>query len=357
MEETLLLVLFAAAPVLLLTLVVLFFRRWLPRIRHRRVLSLITGNLLVTLLLLSVVVLVGELYVRYGYDTTDSFGLTRTNADWFERHWKTNSDGFRDSEEYFPQIAPDHRRVSFVGDSFTAGHGVPDVEDRFANRLRAALTGVEVHALARPGWDTGTHLEVVQFLGNNGYGEDLVVLVYCLNDIADIIPEWQQVLHRIYKAPRPGFLVRNSYLFNLLDARLRAAREPQIADYYGIVRKGYNSGHWITQQQRLAMIEQSVTDAGGRLLVVTFPFLHAIDGNYRYADVHEQLDRFWADRNVPHLDLLETFASESAEDLIVSAHDVHPNEHAHAMAAQAIEEFLQPYLNSPASNSDGLRDE
>ncbi|QDU39501.1 hypothetical protein Mal4_38460 [Maioricimonas rarisocia] len=349
MEENLLLFLFAAAPVLLLALVALFFLRLLPRIRHRRVLSLVTGNLLVTLLLLSLVVFLGEFYVRYRYDATDSFGLTRTTADWFERHWQTNSDGFRDSQDYYPQIAPGHRRISLIGDSFTAGHGVPDVEDRFANRLRAAHPDLEVHALARPGWDTGTHLDVVQFLGNSGYEWDLVVLVYCLNDISDIIPEWQRVLHRIYKAPKPGFLVRNSYLFNLLDARLRAAREPQISDYYSMVRTGYEGRQWDVQQQRLAMIEQSVRETGGRLLVVTFPFLHALDGDYEYADVHEQLNRFWKSRDVPHLDLLQTFESMTADELIVSRYDVHPNERAHALAAEAIGEFVMRHLNASES--------
>ena len=34
-------------------------------------------------------------------------------------------------------------------------------------------------------------------MAKNGYQFDTVVLVYCLNDVADIIPEWQTILQRM----------------------------------------------------------------------------------------------------------------------------------------------------------------
>ena len=41
--------------------------------------------------------------------------------------------------------------------------------------------------------------------------------------------------------------------------------------------------------------------------MVTFPFLHALGPNYEYQFVHEELDQFWRELKVPHLDLLEVY--------------------------------------------------
>lgn len=340
MEENLVLLSFAVTTLLLCAAVRIFFARGGPALKTHRKLSLVCGNLLVTLLLLSLIVLAGEIYFRYCYDTTDSFGLTKTTKRWYERHFRNNASGFRDSEQYSPSIRPGLRRVSFIGDSFTAGHGIANVEDRFANRIRASRPQYEVHVLAQPGWDTGGQLELLDFIEESGYELDIVVLVYCLNDIADIIPEWREILDRVYDAPEPGFLVQHSFLLNTMNGRIRAAREPEVADYYGFVRAGYEGPLWNRQKERLLEIHDRVTAAGGRLLVVTFPFLHALGDDYGFLEVHHQLGEFWREQEVPHLDLLSTYAALPPEDLVVNAHDVHPNERAHALAADAMMEFL-----------------
>ncbi|MEN6422361.1 MAG: hypothetical protein ABFD76_10490, partial [Smithella sp.] len=48
---------------------------------------------------------------------------------WYAKYWKPiNSLGFRDNEP-----ANNNHVILFVGDSFTAGHGLKSVEDRFSN--------------------------------------------------------------------------------------------------------------------------------------------------------------------------------------------------------------------------------
>ncbi|MFO0983406.1 MAG: hypothetical protein U1E76_17015 [Planctomycetota bacterium] len=44
--------------------------------------------------------LAAECYYRFWYDTTDSFGLTRTTSRWFKRYYALNRMGFRDNVEY-----------------------------------------------------------------------------------------------------------------------------------------------------------------------------------------------------------------------------------------------------------------
>ncbi|MEO2031615.1 MAG: SGNH/GDSL hydrolase family protein [Planctomycetaceae bacterium] len=345
MAENFILLLFLILPPVLFAVSRTFFRKVRPSIKERKTLSLVIGNLLILLFLLSVVVLSGEVYFRFFYDSTDSFGLCKTTERWFERHFERNQSGFRDSYNYLPQVEPGKRRISFVGDSFTVGHGIPDVEDRFANLVRSQRPYDEVHVLAECGLDTGRELELMQFLPSSGYETDIVVLAYCLNDISDIVPEWQQVLNRIYEGPKPGFFATHSYLFNTLNARLRMAREPDIVDYYSFVRNAYQGPVWNRHSGRLESFRDAVVESGGELFVVTFPFLHAVGDDYGYHDIHRRLDDFWSDMNVPHLDLLEVYDGESPDQLVVSSRDAHPNEKAHAMAARAITAFIDEQMN------------
>lgn len=353
MATNFLLLLFLIAPVILFQQAKGFVRRTrtiesLPRR------TLILGNVFVLLFLLSVLILTGEIYFRFIYDSTDSFGLCKTTKEWFTRHFQRNRTGFRDSINYMPTVEPGRRRVSFVGDSFTIGHGIPDVEDRFANHVRRLRSEYEIHVLAECGWDTDRHLEIVEFLPKSGYEIDVVVLVYCLNDIADITPEWQVIVDRIYDAPEPGFLAENSYLFNTLHARLRMAQEPEIAGYYNFVRDAYSGPVWNEQKGRLVKIREAVEKNSGQLMVVTFPFLHAIGDDYSYHDIHMSLSDFWAEQNVPHLDLLDIYASRRAADLTISSRDAHPDESAHEMAANAIAEFIDRSIKDRSARKTEL---
>ncbi|HIE96258.1 MAG TPA: hypothetical protein EYQ63_04440, partial [Fuerstia sp.] len=77
MQENLVLVIFSAMPLALLFAVRQFLRRNRRKPEARRVLRLIVGNTLIGLFMLSVTVFGGELYYRFFYDETDSFGLTK----------------------------------------------------------------------------------------------------------------------------------------------------------------------------------------------------------------------------------------------------------------------------------------
>jgi lysophospholipase L1-like esterase len=333
---------------LLFAVLLYWFARRLPTRRPSggeehavRWLRLLIGNLLVFLLASSALLAGFETYYRFFYDSTDSFGLTRTTERWFERHYQFNANAVRDNVDYAAKRTPGRVRITFLGDSFTAGHGIANVDDRFANLVRAARPAWEIHALARNGLDTGGEIDMLQIAVRDGCELDRVVLVYCLNDIADIVPEWQAILDRIYERGRtPGFLVRNSYAADILYYRLKALRDPDVSHYYQFVRKAYDGPLWEVQKRRLGQLADFVGANGGKLLVVTFPFLHALGPRYEYQGVHEKLDALWQSLGVPRLDLLGVYAGFPSRKLTINGFDAHPNELAHRLAAKAIVEFL-----------------
>ena len=297
---------------------------------------------LVTALCLGMVLLGLEVFYRFVYDATDSFALAKTSQRWFARHYQENSWHVRDDVDYQDARTSGRRRVTFLGDSFTNGHGVADVDQRFANRLRAMHPEWDVQVLARDGLDTGAELTLLTRKLAEGYQTDDLVLVYCLNDIGDLIPEWRRTVDALYaEQAAAGFLVRNSYAINFLSLRWRSRSSPEIAGYYPQLVAAYASARWQVQSTRLRRLATLTAAHGIRLWVVTFPFLQLLGPDYPFRVAHERLDALWPALGVAHLDLLPVFAGRPPESLAVNRYDPHPNETAHALAAQAIDELLR----------------
>ena len=310
--------------------------------KRTRIPRLIIGNLVVLAVLLLLLVTAGEIYYRFFYDSTDSFALTRTSKRWFERHWQLNNLRIHDNIDYPLEKTPGKPRITFLGDSFTTGHGIKDMENRFANIVRKNRKDTdEVHLIAANGLDTGDELKALRQTLRKGYQTDVVVLVYVLNDISDLIPEWQANLQRLHdEEANESFFVRHSFFINRVYYQIKAARDPAIWDYYACVKDAYAGPQWETQKQRLADIISFCNAHQMKLAVVTFPFLQDIGPNYRYGNVHDQLNAFWADNHIPHLDLLPVYKSYKPWEVVVGKQDAHPNEFAHKKAAEAIDAFL-----------------
>lgn len=323
---------------------------WLRRrLRNRNVPAAWTGVALGNVLLLgglvSLLLLAGETYFRFFYNTTDSLGYTLLSERWVRRHWHTNRAGSRDNLEYAPARPSATPRVSFLGDSFTAGHGVRDVDTRFVNLLRQQQPSWEIHAIAAVGLDTGSEIRVLSRALAKGYQLDTVVLVYCLNDIGDLLENQQTTSHSLAAAVEQStWIVRHSYFLNLLYHRFHASRHEFFRDYSAVVRDAYDGAVWDQQRRRFKELKTLVESHGAKLKVVTFPFLHALAEDYPYAHAHERLATAWRELDVPHLDLLPLFQHRDPRDVTVNPHDAHPNELAHRLAAGAISAWLTPQI-------------
>jgi lysophospholipase L1-like esterase len=348
MEENIVLLLFVAGPVLAILLL-----RWFWRAQKKQPAkpgwgTLLLGNLLVLAVLISLIPPAGESYYRFIYNTTDSLVYTKTSRHWMERYWKLNDDNLRDDLLVPMTREAGKRRITFVGDSFTAAHGVKDIQDRFVNLIRRAHPEWEVHMFAVPGFDTWEETDILSFYLKRGYELDLVVLVYCLNDVSDLLPGREENLARInQEIAAQGWLQRNSYLVDTWHHRWQARRDPFIKNYYSFVREGYTGAVWEKQKQRLNDFGTMVRTNGGQVAAVTFPFLHALGANYDYQFAHEELNQYWQTAGVPHLDLLPVYREIPKDQLIVNRLDPHPNEYGHKLAAEAMDKFLQERLKQP----------
>jgi hypothetical protein len=72
-----------------------------------------------------------EILFYSSFAVSDTFGFTLASRRWEERYWRPiNSFGYRDVEHNLTELG--NKKVLFVvGDSFVAGHGISQTENRF----------------------------------------------------------------------------------------------------------------------------------------------------------------------------------------------------------------------------------
>lgn len=292
-------------------------------------------------------------------DRSDTFDVTNISKRWFRRHLDAERRpplGNRDAEPFTKFTPPGTERIGFVGDSFTAGHGINNMADRFSDRIRAALEAHRpgkyvVANLAEPGWETSQIEAFVRKILLDGNDLRYVVYVYCMNDIegfpmltasgeADFNTPIKKALGGIYmEAPR-FFLWRDTYLFNWLYYRYLQARNPESRSYFDALAECYTTTQWDLLCKKLLQLRNNCREKNSELRIALFPFLHQLGPDYPLRDAHRKLAAFCKEQGIRVLDLEPVFREHAGERLTVNAFDAHPNERANAIAAEAMEKQL-----------------
>lgn len=197
----------------------------------------------------------------------------------------------------------------------------------------------ETHCFANIGFDTSHQLALLRRSFKQGYRTVRIVLVYCPNDVCDLIPEWHEAGKRIYDRAAQLGPLRASYALDMLWCRWIAATDPDARDYHEIVLTGYSGAIWHQQTERLRELRELCRVYDADFAIVLFPFLHDLEDK-RFHQAYAQLERFCEQEDIPFLSLLPTLQNNAQEELVVNRYDPHPNERAHALAAEAVEQFL-----------------
>ena len=311
------------------------------KVNLKKVYWIIGWNLWLIICLTVIVFVSGETYYRFFVDTTDSFSINKVSQRWMKRHAQLNDGNMRDNIEYFNRIQKGKRRITIIGDSFTEGHGIKDVNDRFGNILRARHPETEIHVIAYSGSNTVSQLKNMQKMKEAGYEFDIVILAYCLNDIDFFVEETKAIYERIHRFNENlGFLATNSYFINTMAFQLFALQDEDFMNYSNFVLESYSNKAWERQKNALRKFKSFVLNENGQFLVLTFPFLQQAMEEYAFKEVHESIDKFWKSQRIINLDLLDTYAPYLGEELTVNKFDAHPNETAHRMAADVIDGYF-----------------
>ena len=300
-------------------------------------------------------------------------GITTTNDNssywarrWLEAHQNTNRLRFRE-REFSMQKAAGVNRIVVLGDSFTYGQGVEE-EDRFTNRLQAALGGrsraFEVLNFGAAGAQTEDELRVLE---NTviGIHPDFVLLQWFVNDV-----EGDQKF-------------RNPRSLPPAHASLRSVLHSRSALYYvlerqwGLVQEklGWEATYEAYMLDRLrdpttpdarradavlSEFAQRCRENHVPLGIVLFPNLGMISGpNYSFDFLHERVLAWCRREGIDCLDLRRVMR-ESAEriELLLNRFDGHPSPEAHRIAAEEILAHFRPVWDREQgvpSTSSGVR--
>jgi lysophospholipase L1-like esterase len=249
-------------------------------------------------------------------------------------------------------------RIALLGDSMTFGWAVRE-EEAFAARLERRLNEAlpdarhEVLNFAMIGYNTAQEAEACT-LDVLPYAPDLVLLGFFMNDVDPPVRgsrAWERA--HTEKPPRD--------LFGTLRARLdptrlrawklartRAAALARRAGFAprGAITQAYaetfaaRGPAWRACEEALLAARDATAARGGRFAVVVLPAMVSLDDSYPLRAAHEQVVAFCAGAAIPAIDLLAAFAGQDAARLAATPLDNHMNAAGHAIAAEAIFEWL-----------------
>ena len=262
--------------------------------------------------------------------------------------YRVNNFGFRGDD--FTLNRGEKLRVAFLGDSFCWGNGVHEQDlssSLIANALNRQSTidqRFEVYNFCLAGYNTEHEAALYDQVVRH-FQPDIVVVWYFLNDInrppnlyfnwkkqdgGDWLGTWRERFH----------------LVDLLVAPLNRARNQSTLK--SNVTAAYERGHpGIESVARgLQKIHRSSAETEVGTVLAIFPWLHHLEGeSYPFERAHRVVSAIAKDEGFEVLDLLPAFQGRQAEDLWVHPSDQHPNEIAHAIAAQAMFDHLSIYLS------------
>jgi len=297
-------------------------------------------NLSLSVLVVFLTLMALELFFKLFFAQSDGFRYTLASHNWYDWYWRENSLGYRD-REWTPELLEGKTKVMVVGDSFVAGTGIADPNDRFANQLGQML-GVDYAILnvASPGWDT---VDEVQAIVAYPYKPDILILSYYINDIEGTAYNSGFERPQIRQDPPAWILplIQNSYAANFLYWRLiRLGPQEWAAIYWEDWLKKISTDTDIRwrHQQELLMIAEGAASEQIPLFVVVFPNLAALEESRLMTQ--PVIDLFQMHK-IPVLDVSEILAGRAPAETMVNAIDSHPNEVINLEIAQHLYELIQ----------------
>ncbi|MGA0555710.1 SGNH/GDSL hydrolase family protein [Larkinella sp. VNQ87] len=293
------------------------------------------ATLLVPLLGLLVVLEISFMFVSQSHEG----GLTLASHIWFERYWPpVNAAGYRDVEH---TDTTGKKKILVVGDSYTAGHGLKKVEERYSNVLAQKLGAQTyiVYNLGVSGSDTRDEYDRLQKFGVK---PDLMVLQYFPNDIEKVARDFgvfPAVFQPFSDLPGPlRILFKNSYLLNYVYWQL--PHGSGVAPFEDYAKKVYTDPK--IMNSHLSDLSKFMTYCQVNkipLYVVLFPFSHNLEKTTTYT---RPVVDFFRRNNVPVLEVGTLIKDIDPDDRIVGRNDFHASAIVNQRVGEALFQRIKP---------------
>ena len=267
-----------------------------------------------------------------------------TGIEWKKEYWRPiNSDGYRDKEV---ELRPEKKLLMTIGDSFTAGHGVP-FDQTYSTLLQKRLE--DSHVVVNLG-DSGASTKrekqnFSRFIDKYDY-PDVVIYQYFGNDIQDLAEVDECAKHsnpsgavgRVLKKIRRT-LGRISYLYGILDGAY--VQRNSSACYVAALFDAYrNEDIFATHKAEVADLVGAMRLKGASVIMIAFPYLNNDDllriseGLY-IASLRDQFLKFCKSGDWFY-DPSSAALNLKVNERVVNFMDAHPSPLLHAVVADEV---------------------
>ncbi|MEM7104593.1 MAG: SGNH/GDSL hydrolase family protein [Bacteroidota bacterium] len=287
---------------------------------------------------------------------------TLVGKSWYHLYWEKNALGFRDPE---PEKIYDHSKKNLVilGDSFAAGQGIKDPENRFVNLLRTRFNNdFNVFCVSKLGANTP---EAISFLKVFPYSPDVVILAHTPNDIQrvvskDRISALKGDTLNVSKIPMPKpathYFTEHAFSINLFsfilflkkqrDQYARSAQGGQgLEIFFQNKANRYNYLGYYLEPELIDLHLSNIISLRTlypetKLIVLLFPNLNEITIDYSDRNVNQSIIKALAATDIASINLTPLISFLPEKQRIVNKYNFHPSEAIHKMVADTLGTFL-----------------
>ncbi len=273
-------------------------------------------------------------------------GYAYCNKLWFNKYWQRNEIGYRD-EPYNASTDTLKNKMVMLGDSYVAGHGTKNVQDRMSNLLEKKLgNSYRVFNLGKNG---STTTDEFDRLKNFPYKYDKLILVHVPNDLEylDNNDETNQIEEAEEINNSNGFVdffIKESFFINFLSYTIIGDAVRGIAGILsGTINTQINeipnypysdSAKLRKHFSNLLMIDKELKEHQIKLLIVSFPFPGNEDSKAAY--YYQQFIKQLKLTNLNYLDAMPICNQLKRRQQIVSTLDGHPSVKVQQMVTDSI---------------------
>jgi lysophospholipase L1-like esterase len=296
----------------------------------------VVANVVTLVVPLVVVLVLLEIVFMYVPQSHEGV-LSKASQVWWEKYWKPlNAQNYRDKEI---QTDTTKTKVLVIGDSFAAGHGLEDIEERFSNLLENKL-GPDQYVVYNLGVSGSDTRDEAERLMKYPVKPDVIVLQYFPNDMEKAARE--QGLSLVGAEPYADLtgawstLVKRFYLPNFIYWQLPHA---SFSTFEEFVQKAYTdstvlNAHLADMSRMLAYRDST----GADMYAVFVPFLFQLDKSAQYT---RPVEEYLQANGVEVVRLTDGIAQIEDKERVVGKNDGHAGPAVNALMAQRVYEVMK----------------
>ena len=256
---------------------------------------------------------------------THAYTRTFANNTWFMRYGgPVNELGYHDYPAT-PIPGDTRKTILFIGDSFLAGPGIENIDERFTGVVQTVMK--DKFRIVNLGWGGYDTRDELRSLREFPYPVDRVILCWLPNDILPVADSLGYAFERQFQYTDlgvGGWIIERSFALNYL---YWSVSHDDFPEFLPRLKKLYDDPQvWEAHTRDLAAVHDYCKSKNIPLGIIVLPYPQNI-GATRFAT--EKTVSFFQNRGVAAFDVGIIWSEHPPKSLVLNVNDGHPSHLAH----------------------------